>query len=133
MFYLLLIAISLLLFLAFMALTLMEARSGVRLLAVPRAKLDQQVERALFVINHVNWFDFISHMVQSFFARTAHDTAQSTLIGVRFLERQLTHVVRYMRDRRPNVLAPTPSRESPLTQTTSYLKKKLRLSKDEQE
>jgi hypothetical protein len=133
MFYLLLISISIFLFLAFMALTLTEARTGTRLLAAPRAKLDQQVERAMFVVNHVNWADFISHVVQSFFARLAHDIAQTTLIAVRFLERELTRIVRYMRDRRPNVLAPTPSRESPITQTTAYLKKTLHLSKEEKE
>jgi hypothetical protein len=133
MFYLLLIAISLFLFLAFMALTLMEARTGMRLLAGPRAKLDRQIEKASFVIDHVNWGDFISHLVQSFFVRIAHDIAHWSLIVVRFLERQLTRVVRYMRDRRPNLLAPKPSRTPILTQTRSYVRKTLRLPKKEKE
>jgi hypothetical protein len=133
MFYLLLISIGLFSFLAFMALTLAEARTGVRILGRSRAQLDQQIERASFIVGHVNWSDFLSHLVQSIVARIAHDIAHWSLIVVRFIERQLTRIVRYLRDRRPNVLAPKPSRVSPLTQTVQYLRKTLRLPKKQQE
>ena len=121
MFYLLFISITVLLFLAFMGLTLAEARTGVRLLAVPRARLDQWVNRASFVAEHVNWGEFLAHLVQSLVARIAHDIVHWTLIAVRFVERELTRAMRYLRDRRPNVLAPQPSRPSMFVQMQTYV------------
>ena len=123
MFYLLLIAITVFLFLAFMALTLAEARTGVRLVAVPRARLDQWVSRASFVAEHVNWSEFLAHLIQSLAARIAHDIVHWTLMAVRFLERELTRAMRYLRDSRPNVLAPQPTRPSIVTQTKNYVQK----------
>ncbi|MDR3546784.1 MAG: hypothetical protein P4M11_00675 [Candidatus Pacebacteria bacterium] len=123
MFYLYLIAVTLFLFLAFMALTLMELRTGTRVLAVPRARLDHWVSRASFIVEHVNWSEFLAHMVRSLAARVAHDIVHATLVAVRFVERQLTRVMRYLRDRRPNVLAPQPSRPSIFSQVQSYVQR----------
>jgi hypothetical protein len=133
-FYLLLISISLLLLLAFMALTLTEARTGTRFLAVPRARLDTWVTRASFLVEHVNWSEFIAHLVQSLAARIAHDIVHWTLMAVRFAERQLTRAMRYLRDSRPNVLAPQPSRPPILTQMQTYVRKMIgRRSKEKVE
>jgi hypothetical protein len=133
MFYLLLISITLFLFLAFMALTLAEARAGVRMLAVPRAHLDNWVTRTSFVLEHVNWGEFIAHLVRSLAARIAHDLVQWTLIAVRFAERQLTRAMRYLRNSRPNVLAPQASRPSIGTQIRTYVNVMLRRPRKEVE
>lgn len=130
MFYLLLIAIAILLFLAFMALTLTEVRTGTRVLAVPRARLDQWVMRAEFVLEHVDWGEFTAHLVRGILARIAHDIVHVTLMAVRFIERQLTRVMRALRDRRPNVLAPEPSRPPVTTQVRSYVQRMIGRKKD---
>ncbi len=128
MIYLLLIAFSIALFCGFFGLTIAEARTGTRILATPRRTLDKKLARIVFIANHVNWSDFLGHVVQSVVARIAHDMAHWSLIAVRFIERQLTRVVRYLRDSRPNLLAPKPSRSSIFTQTTNYFREKLRFS-----
>lgn len=127
--YIFLVLGSILLFSGFLGLTIVEARTGRRVLAAPRHTLDVKVSQAMFIIEHVNWSDFLSHFVQSIAARVVHDIAHWSLLFVRFVERRLTAIVRYMRDRRPNLLAPRPSRRSPLDQTVSYLKKRLHLSR----
>ncbi len=128
--YLYFILASIVLFSGFLGLTLAEARTGRRVFAQPRRALDKKVAQAMFLIEHVNWSDFLSHFVQSIAARVVHDIAHWSLLLVRFIERRLTAIVRYMRDRRPNLLAPRPSRRSPIVQTADYLKKKLRLSRN---
>lgn len=126
--YLFLVLGSVVLFSGFLVLTIAEARTGKRVLVSPRSVLDKKVSQAMFVIEHVNWNDFLAHFVQSIAARVVHDVAHFSLVLVRFVERRLTAIVRYMRDRRPNLLAPRPSRRSPISQTAEYLKKKLHLS-----
>jgi hypothetical protein len=128
MIYLFLIVLSIALFGGFLGLTVVEARSGTRVLSAPRAMLDRRLTRWVFIIHHVEWAEFFSHLIQSVAARVAHDVAHVSLIVVRFLERQLTRVVRYLRDSRPNLLAPKPSRSSIFTQTSNYLQEKLRFS-----
>jgi hypothetical protein len=125
--YLILLVVSILLLGGFVGLTILEARRGKRFLESPRKALDRLVQRALFLITYVHWSAFLKHVVQSLVARIAHDIAHVSLMSVRFLERELTAVVRYLRDRRPNLLAPKPSRDSALRQTTRYLYKTLRL------
>ncbi len=125
--YLLLIIASLALFAGFFGVTVVEARTGTRYFAPARAKLDKRVSRIAFVIKHVNWLEFFSHLVQSFIERVLHDIAHWSLIVVRFLERELTNVVRYLRDRRPNLLAPKPSRTPLLKQVFGYARKTLGL------
>ncbi|MBA3789520.1 hypothetical protein H0X32_04000 [Patescibacteria group bacterium] len=132
MFYLLLLSISIFVFLGFLALTLVEVRTGTRILGGARSKLDIQVARATYVMNHVRWSEFLSHLVQSIAARIVHDVAHASLFIVRFAERQLTRVVRYLRTRRPNVLAPPNSRASPLHQTSTYLKKTMHVRPKEE-
>jgi hypothetical protein len=65
--------------------------------------------------------------VGSLVTRIVHDIAHGALIAVRFIEHELTRTVRYLRNRRPNLLAPTPSRRSSAAQTADYLRKMLRL------
>jgi hypothetical protein len=125
--YLFLIIGSLVLFLGFLMLTIVETRMGTRVLVTPRRALDIKIGHAMFILDNVNWGAFFAHFTQSIFARIVHDVAHISLLVVRFAERQLTRVVRYLRDSRPNLLAPRPSRSSPVTQTLDYVKKSLRL------
>jgi hypothetical protein len=127
MLYLVLILASMLLWMGFLGLTVVEARTGARLLENPRRALDRRVQRVSFLANHVHWGNFISHVLGSLIERIAHDIAHGTLIAVRFVEHELTRTVRYLRSRRPNLLAPRPSRRSPLAQTSEYVRKMLRL------
>jgi hypothetical protein len=126
--YLLLIIASIALFAGFFGVTVVEARTGTRYFAGVRAKLDKRVARTSFIIKHVDWLEFFTHLVQSFIERVLHDLAHWTLIAVRFLERELTNVVRYLRDRRPNLLAPKPSRTPLFKQVFGYARKTLGLS-----
>jgi hypothetical protein len=120
--YLILILASILLFVAFLGLTVVEARTGTRVLAPVRLKLDKNISRISFVLKHVDWGSFLSQLIQSFFERVLHDVAHWSLIAVRFMERQLSSIVRYLRDRRPNMLAPKPSRTPVLTQLAERVK-----------
>jgi hypothetical protein len=126
MIYLLAIIASIALFAAFLSLTIVEARTGTRMFGTARKMLDHRVGHVSFIVKHVNWSDFIGHLVQSVAARIAHDIAHWSLIAVRFIERELTRVVRYLRDRRPNVLAPKPSRTPAITQVTNYIQTMIR-------
>ena len=122
MIYLLLILASIALFAAFLSLTIVAARTGTRVLAPIRTKLDKNVSRVSFVLTHVRWGSFISQLIQGFFERVLHDVAHVTLILVRFVERQLSNVVRYLRERRPNMLAPKPSRIPVVTQVVEKVR-----------
>jgi hypothetical protein len=126
MIYLLFLAGSIALFAGFLGLTIVEARSGTRVLGSARKMLDHRVGHMSFIAKHVNWGDFIAHLVQSIGARIAHDIAHWSLIAVRFVERQLTRIVRYLRDRSPNVLAPKPSRTPAVTQAKNYVQDMIR-------
>ncbi len=126
--YLIFLEISIALLAVFFGLTMIEARTGKRVLTSLRTKLDRQVGKIFFIIGHVNWSEFTAHLLQSVVARIVHDVAHWSLIAVRFAERQLTQVVRYLRDKRPNLLAPTPSRKSVLSQTMSYLRETFHVS-----
>jgi hypothetical protein len=124
--YLISIFISIGFFIGFILLTVIEARNSARIFAAPRAKLDQHVARAAFILKNVNWVSFFSQAFLSFAERIVHDVAQGSLILVRFIERQLTRVVRSLRYRRPNMLAPKPSRVPLRTQVLGYIRKTLK-------
>jgi hypothetical protein len=127
MLYLILILGSVLLFAVFLGLTIVEARSGKRMLAPQRAKLDKIIAQYTFVAKHVDWTGFIESAAQSAFERVIHDVAQAVLICVRFIERQLTGLVRTLRTRRPNMLAPKPSRTPALVQVSRFARRRLRI------
>jgi hypothetical protein len=127
MHYFISLAIGILLFVGFLAVVMYETRRGKRFFEPLRRRLDRQVRLGIFVLTYVDWKGFFRHLFQSLFARMAHDVAHMFLVVVRVVERQLTSVVRYLRDRRPNVLAPKPSREPIVAQTIRYVRKTLRL------
>jgi hypothetical protein len=128
MLYFIPIPVTLALLAAFVLLTLVEARSGVRVLAQSRERFDAHVERAGFVLRHVDWGAFINDVLRTFFERALHDIAHGTLIAVRFIERVLTRVVRYLRMRRERLLpqATFEPKTSRISETITYLKRTLR-------
>ncbi len=127
MLYLILILASIGLFAAFLGLTVLEARSGTRVLASQRTKLDKIIAQYTFIAKHVDWGAFVKSALQSAFERVIHDVAQVSLICVRFLERQLTGLIRTLRTRRPNMLAPKPSRTPMLVQMSRFVRRRLRI------
>jgi hypothetical protein len=97
--YLITILASLLLLMVFVAWSWFETRSGFRVLAGPRRKLDSQVARATFVIQHIDWRAFFAHVITSTAERIAHDAVHAILVLVRAVERMLTRNIRTLRER----------------------------------
>lgn len=97
--YFLLATIPPLLLSGFLVLTVIERRQGLRILGVWRNRLDATVARATFIVRHVDWSAFTKHLLRTGGERLVHDIAHASLIAVRMLERVLTRVVRYLRER----------------------------------
>ncbi len=74
-----------------------EAKSGVRVFARERSRLDASVEKAEFILTHVDLGAFLREEVRHLASRVAHDIAHLTLIAVRAVERVLTNLVRHLR------------------------------------
>ncbi len=119
--------ISIFLFAAFMLLTAQESRKGVRVLAGVRAKLDQRVSQAAFLFQHVDWSGFLAHLLKSSAEHLLHELAHGALIAVRTLERLLTRMVKYLRERRMHLttVANAP-KTSPFTRAVGSVKQALR-------
>jgi len=98
--YLILIAVSFLLLGGFLLLTAFERGRGLRVAGVWRNRLDAKTARMMFVVRHVDWGAFVRHLAVTAFERVAHDLAHATLVLVRALERLLTRMVKYLRERR---------------------------------
>lgn len=128
MLYFIFIPITLALLAAFVLLTLVEGKTGTRMFARSRDSFDARVARAGFVLRHVDWGAFLNDVARAGFERALHDIAHGTLIAVRFIERVLTRVVRYLRMRRERLLpqASLEPKASRVTQTVTYLKTALR-------
>lgn len=128
MIYFLFLPAALVLFVLFSVLTALEAKSGTRLFGAARTKFDARVERAAFVLQHVDWGAFVNDVARTGFERALHDIAHGTLMIVRFIERILTRTVRYLRARREHLLpqAGSGADASVFSQTASYLRRTLR-------
>jgi hypothetical protein len=97
--YLITILSTLLLLLGFLLWSWFETRHGFRILAGPRARLDREVARTTFIIRHIDWGAFLTHVGKSTAERVAHDIVHTTLIVVRATERMLTRNIRTLRER----------------------------------
>ncbi len=133
-FYLLIMLVPLALLALFTAFVAYEARTGRRLLlAGRRYALDRKAERLAFVARHVDWGAFMNDLVRSGIERLLHDVAHNVLIGVRFLERELTHLVRTLRTRRarPGIAAPQDDEQKPsrLAALTAHMRQAVRRSR----
>lgn len=109
--------------------TFIEGKRHTRMFAGWRDRFDVRVNRASFIIQHVDWGAFLTDVTRTFLERALHDVAHASLIAVRFLERILTRTVRTLRMRRQEQLpaAPLPApKASLLTETVTYLKTTLR-------
>ena len=98
--YLISIAAAGLLFLGFLFLTAYEARRGVRFFPAFRYKLDANLARVQFLIDHIDWGAFTAHLTRTSLTTVAHDAAHGTLVGVRAVERELARAVSALRMRR---------------------------------
>lgn len=96
---------------AFLVLTLIESRYG-RVGGTLRAGLDRFAGRAEFIAKHVDWSALIKHLVRTSLERVLHDSVHGSLMMVRFLERSLTRMVRFLRERRSGVVHSTRQRVS---------------------
>jgi hypothetical protein len=92
------IALALALLVGFFSLTDHEARSGVRILAFYRGRLDHIVERIVFVFENVNLGAFLRDEIRHLAGRIGHDIVHFSLIIVRSIERLLTSLVRRLRN-----------------------------------
>jgi len=99
MVYLLFILATIALLGGFFALTQYEARRGARLFAEKRARLDRNIERVAFIIEHVDLGAYLRDEVRHLVGRISHDIAHLSLLAVRAVERLLTRLVRYLRSR----------------------------------
>jgi hypothetical protein len=97
--YLIAIAASFALLAGFTLISYVETRTGVRLLGGSRRRLDKSVSRLTFVLAHIDWGAFISHIARVAAERIAHDVVHTTLIVVRATERTLTRLIRILRER----------------------------------
>ncbi len=123
------IAISFLLLAGYIFLVAFETSSGVRMLGTTRSRLDRYVERITFLLKHVDFGSFFSHLFKDIFERVIHDVLHVALAFVRFVERFLTRGIKEIRARiAPRGVAGEEKR-STFVETISYFKKTLRKSK----
>ncbi|MDO8575710.1 MAG: DUF2791 family P-loop domain-containing protein [bacterium] len=90
----------------FFVLTSYEARRGVRVFAAQRTRLDQNVERIEFILQHVDLGSFLRTEVRHLVARLSHYIAHLSLQAVRATERLLTRLVMYLRSKHAVDTAP---------------------------
>ena len=90
----------------FFALTGYEVRRGARVFSVQRERLDHNVERIQFVLQHVDMGAFVRDEIRRFVAWLSHYIAHLSLQAVRAVERLLTRIVRYLRSRHASDTAP---------------------------
>ena len=123
------IAVSFLLLASYICLVAFETSSGVRVLGTTRSKLDRYVERATFLLRHVDFGSFFSHLFKDIFERVIHDILHVALALVRFIERVLTRGIKEIRARIAPRGVPADDKRSTFVETISYFKKTLRKSK----
>lgn len=129
MIYAVLLVISLVLFFGFLGLAAIETRRGVRLFAPLRATLDAKVSRVSAALEHVDLTAFVWNLAKDITGRVIHDLAHLSLIVVRFLERLLTRIVRYLRGRTPAPATIPEGKRSAFVETITYFKRTLRRSR----
>lgn len=130
MLYLAIFIVALVLFFGFLALTAYEGKRGSRVFASGRASLDAKVSETTGALKHVDFSAFLWHLVRDVTSRIVHDVAHVSLIVVRWLERFLTRIVRYLRGKTSVATVPTEGNRSAFVETITYFKKTLRRSKE---
>ena len=97
--HLILIVATLALLIGFLALTSYEARNGARFYARYRYHLDRIIGRIEFILENINFGEFLRDEIRHLASRIGHDIAHFSLIVVRAIERLLTRLVRHLRTR----------------------------------
>lgn len=97
--YVIAILVSFALLAGFTLVSWMETRSGVRVLGGARKRLDRSVTRVSYVVTHIDWGGFFTHMAKVIAERVVHDIVHTTLVAVRATERTLTRAIRILRER----------------------------------
>ena len=85
------------LLIGFFALSDYEVKRGIRVFASERSRLDASVEKAEFILTHVDLAAFLREEVRHLASRVAHDIAHLSLVAIRAAERFLTNIVRHLR------------------------------------
>lgn len=104
--YLVAVLSSLALLVGFAVLTLIESRRGVRFFEAARGRFDKHVGRIEFIIEHVDLVAFAQDETKHAVTRLGHVGAHYSLHAVRCMERLLTRLVRYLRTRHQEEVAP---------------------------
>lgn len=100
---------SVVLLIGFLVLTRYEARRGMRYFAGEREFLDTQVMRIQFIIEHVDLAAFLRDEIRHLANRLGHSIVHISLLGVRAVERLLTRLVKLLRTRYADNVAPRES------------------------
>ncbi|MBP9816495.1 MAG: hypothetical protein KBD05_00460 [Candidatus Pacebacteria bacterium] len=129
MLYLAFFIASLVLFVGFLGVTAVEGKRGTRFFAPARATFDAKVSRVAVALQHVDFSAFLWHLTKDVSGRVVHDVAHISLIIVRYLERLLTRLVRYMRGKVKTSVVPVEGKRSAFVETMSYFKKTLHRSR----
>lgn len=116
----------------FLALVSYEERIGRRVVLEGRRHLfDTKMARVAFVARHVDWGAFLSDLTRTSIERAVHDIAHATLLGVRFVERKLTELVRTLRSRSDQPLFPARKTDTPsgFTKAMTSIRKSVQRSR----
>ncbi|MDD2657751.1 MAG: hypothetical protein PHD04_03790 [Candidatus Pacebacteria bacterium] len=114
----------------FFALTAYEARRGVRVFSAGRTRLDAQIARIYFILEHVDLSAFLRDEVRRLVGRIGHDIAHLSLQAVRVAERVLTRLVRYLRTKHEVDITPRETAR-PFVQSLSDFKDRLKAARPE--
>ncbi len=97
MIYLILIGLTFVLSGGFLVLSAYEQTREARYYEEYRARLDKQVKRIMFIIEHVDFVAFAKDESLRIAGKVSHFVAHLSLQAVREVERVLTRLVRYLR------------------------------------
>jgi hypothetical protein len=121
---------SLAVLIGFILLTAYEERRGARVFLRARTRLDREVARIAFIVEHVDLAAFARDEIRHGVSRSGHYIAHLSLQAVRAAERLLTRLVLYMRTRHPEDTAPRETTR-PFVQKLSDFKDRLKAARTE--
>lgn len=107
--YLIVVLGTLLLLIAFVALTRSEARTGRRLFGATRARFDTKIDRFEFIRKHIDLSAFLREEIRRAVNGIGHSIAHLSLQAVRATERLLTRLVRHLRRQSEDTVVPRES------------------------
>lgn len=107
-------------------LTEWERARGTRLLAGTRERLDGEVARIEFIIEHVDFNAYVRAEARALAIRLGHYGAHLTLQAVRSVERLLTRTVRHLRSKVASEVSAPRETSRPFVQALDDFKQELR-------